>query len=120
MVAGRSLAQVLDGFWPGCAVAVKGYATLGPPERLAVVVLLLESDGHLPIRVEHRDLAPVVDASRADAVHLSVVVRADVVIVVQGGTEGLAAAVQGCFELRVDEVGFVLDYPDLWRAEAKS
>jgi hypothetical protein len=60
-------------------------------------MLLLLPDGHLPVRVEHGDLAPVGDASWPDAVLLAVVLLEDHVIVVQSRRESIAATVQGRF-----------------------
>jgi hypothetical protein len=50
--------QMVDGFWACGITAIQRYPALGPSEGLAVLVLFLLLDCHLPVRVEHRDLAP--------------------------------------------------------------
>ena len=86
--------QVFDGFGPGAVAAVDGKAALCPPQRLPVVVCLLLPDRYLPVGIQERHLAPLLDAGLPDGVHLGVMPAARLVVLVKCGGEGVPRPVQ--------------------------
>ena len=75
-----ALDEVLDSLFPCRPLPVQGKTAFGPPLTGLPFLYLLLAYGHLPVRVQQRDLAPFGYEGRADAFHLRVVAGARLVV----------------------------------------
>src|SRR5215211_2451287 len=80
----RPLLQVRNRFGPSTVGPIDGEAAFRPPQRLVEVLRLLLANGHLPVELKHRHPAPLGQEGDSDAVHLSVVLAARLVVLLQG------------------------------------
>ncbi len=100
----HALLEVVYGIWSRRIPGVQRESPLRPPERLGPVLRLLLADCHLPVGLEQRHLAELVQQRVPDAVHLGVVKRAGVVVLGQSRRERVTRTVEPFLQFAEDEV----------------